>query len=478
VKIKILGACLAVVILLSITSGVVSAQLQTTPAATLSDTINFVLSNINWGLSDSMTAAWGPILAGMDSSAIDKAITQDIKSQNLLDALFVARIAEINGYTSSTVTSKLKTALQKMPMNGNLPVTANAQAYGDPNKKGCYQVYDRFAIYGYKYAQQYGLTSKWNSAQAFAQFASAYNHPPIGSTFGEMLWVDPQYNWAESYSSRYYDECAETLSVFLKLADIGVPGAMDYADKTWISMQNHWNGNYYTYTAYSNVVECEMGNFAQIISEYAQQKGGFQSIPYWDRVIQDLNYKLLTNGWKSPGWSSPGVIVHATINPQTRLLETMGATIALQNFYSDFTSTAQSTFQDMLMGTNKAWQGLVSSNLYANGRFAPYSGSAPTNDATILGAGILFLDGIVPVTGHLTIPMREEAYNDYRTQFPSSMFRFDYAHQTIRIPVSQGQLTFIYGSQPVSYTFPANGVYNIQFSADWNQILSVNSVSS
>jgi hypothetical protein len=366
-------------------------------------------------------------------------------------------------------------ALEQMPMCGSLPATFNdAKSYGDPNPT-CFLVYNRYILWGYQYAQQYGLTSKWNVTKAFTDFAALYDKPPINSAFGEMLFCDPRSNWAYSYSSRYYDECAETLSVFLKFAEQGVPGALAYADKAWAGVQNHWTGQFYTYTTSSQVVECEMGSFAQVIAEYAQQKGGTQNTSNWNRVIQDLNYKLLATGWGSPGWSSPGVIVHATINSQMRLWETMGAMMALQELYPYFSPAMQSTFQNMLMGSSKAWQGLVSSDLYVNGKFAGDDGSSPSNDATVCGAAILFLDGIVPVTGNLAVPIREENYNDYRTQFQSSQFQFDYGNHRIRIPVNKGELTFIYGSTPVSYNFPANGVYDVQFSSDWNQITSVNS---
>jgi hypothetical protein len=135
----------------------------------------------------------------------------------------------------------------------------------------------------------------------------------------------------------------------------------------------------------------------------------------------------------------------------------------------------QSTFQNMLMGSSKAWQGLIASNLYTNGKFAGEGSGAgsPTNDATICGAALLFLDGIVPGTGSLAVPAREENYDDFRTQFQSSQLQFNYANHTITIPVNKGQLTFIYGSTPVSYNFLANGVYTVQFSSDWNQITSV-----
>lgn len=471
-----IGVVLFVILLISFSSLTsLKSAAVVTPGSTLADTLNYVINNVNWSDSDSWTSTWGIILASLSNSSFDSAISQDISISNYVDALYVARLADLSGYSSATISASAQVALQQLPMCGSLPINNNAHSYGDPDvlNQGCFLVYNRFLIPAFKYAEQYGLTSKWNATQAFTDFARMYDKPPIGSASGEMLWCDPQENWAKSYSSRYYDEHAETLSVFLKFAELGVPGAMAYADKAWAGVQSHWNGQYYGYTG-TSTVECEMGNFAQVIAEYRQQEGG--GIPNWDRVIQDLNYKLLVNGWSSPGWASPGVIIHAQgVNPQLRLWETMGAMTALQELLPYFTSSMRTSFDNLLMGSSKAWQGLVSSSLYSDGYFLGVSpGDQPSNDATVCGAAILFLDGIVPVTGNLAIPMREENYNDYRTSFVGSQFQFDYGGHKIRIPVNAGQLTFIYGSGPVSYDFPENGVYDVQFSSDWNQILSVN----
>jgi hypothetical protein len=128
----------------------------------------------------------------------------------------------------------------------------------------------------------------------------------------------------------------------------------------------------------------------------------------------------------------------------------------------------------MLSGSSPAWQGLMSSSLNQGSGFSWVSGTVVTNDATVCAAATLFLDGIVPVTGNLNIPNIEEQYNDQRTPFSTSNFKFDYANHLITIPVNAGIMSFIYGTSPVSYTFPSNGVYKIQFSSDWNQITAVN----
>jgi len=442
--------------------------------STLGAALNATINNVNWGAADSWTSPWGIILDGQSLSAFDNAISQDIASGNYNDALFVARLAQISGYSSPTISSDTLTALTNMPMAGSLPDNFNAKSYGDPNS-ACYLVYDRYLIWAYQYAQQDGLTSKWNANQAFLDFSNLYNKPPLHSHSGEMLFADPAANWAYSYSSRYYDEYAETMSVFVQLAEIGVPGALAYADKAWNSLQTLWNGKYYVYDASWPIIECESGNFAQIIAEYMQLKGG--SIPYWNRIIEDLDYKLLVNGWSSPGWSTIGVIVHGAngANTEQRLWETMAAMTSLEALYPYFNSTMQTSFDNMMLGSSKAWQGLMSSSLNVGGYFKGASGDSSTsNDATTCAAATLFLEGIVPVTGSLAIPLKNEEYQDSRTSFPVTEFQFNSANNEITIPVNAGELTFVYGSIPVSYNFPTNGIYTIQFSSDWNTITSVN----
>jgi hypothetical protein len=484
-KNRIITKGITTILLISIITScfVLAASFQPAKAlttdSTLADTLNSTINNVDWSIGNSWTSNWAMILANKDYTAFDAAISQDIARGNYVDALYVARLADLNGYSSDTIIADTKTALQQISMCGSLPITANAKSYGDPDllNTGCFLVYNRYALYGYKYAAQYSdSTSKWDINQAFTDFAAAYTKKPIGSVSGEMLWCDPQENWAKSYSSRYYDEHAETLSSFLQFAEQNVPNALSYADQAWTGVQSHWNSQYgyYGYTG-TTVTECEVGNFAQIIAEYMTQKGG--TITNWDRVISDINYKLLANSWSSPGWASPGVMIHAKgVNSQLRLWETMGSTIALQNLFPYFTPTMKTNWASMLMGANQAWKGLVASSLNTGGYFSGVSGTGTSNEATVCAAATLFLDGIVPVTGNLAIPYREEFCNDYRTPFSVCDFKFDYTNRQIRIPVNAGQLTFIYGSSPISYTFPTSDIYTIQFSNDWNLITAVNGV--
>jgi hypothetical protein len=432
--------------------------------ATLAETLNAVINNVDWANGDSWTSNWAMILGDRGASAYDQAIVADVArgGYGYIDALYVARLAELSGYSSETIANATKSALEQIEMSGGLLIN-----YW-PDTDGDFLLYDRFALWGYTYAEQSNLTSKWNVTQAFNDFARIYDRS------GVMLQCDPRDNYAFG-SSRYYDEHAETLSVFLRFFEQGVPEALGYADDVWNKVQpEHWNTRYGFYGYRDTAgIECEMGNFAQVIAEYKSLKGG--TIPYWNRVIQDLNYTLLANGWSSPGWSSPGVIVHATWNPERRMWETLGATMALQGVFPDFTSGMKSAWADMLRGARPAWEGLVASDLNQNGHFKGTSSSTTSsNDATVCAAATMFLYGIVPVTGSLAIPAMEESYPHKTPPIAASSFKFDYADRIIRIPVRAGQMTFIYGTTPVNCTFPSDGVYTLKFSDDWNRILTVN----
>ena len=448
--------------------------------ATLADAINNVLSNIQ--TTDSpWEVIYGQVFGLQNQTVFDDAILQALNQSDYQDVIFIARLAELNNYSSSVINDSVRAALQNMPMCGSLPITYYNN--GDSDCASSFLVYDRYMVNAYRYAQEPGI-SGWNLTQAFIDFANAYLKPPTNSQSGEMLWINPQENFFESYSRRYYDEYAETLEMFLEFALAGVNTTISYngqtlspinfADDMWLNTQSLWNGEYYNYNP-APIVECEMGNFAQIIAEYQNFSG---NLTYFDRVIQDLEYKLLAENFSSPAWGTVGVLKHADGNPQLRLGETTGALIALQMLYPYFSPEMQANFRDML-GNGVAWQGLLNSDLHSNGhfRFTNDDGvSYSDDDATSLGSMLLFLYGVIPNTGYLAINASEERYGDYRTCFPTSEWNFNYKNQTIRIPLMAGTLSFIFGSQEVTQSFPTNGVYNIQFSSDWNNITSVTKV--
>lgn len=83
----------------------------------------------------------------------------------------------------------------------------------------------------------------------------------------------------------------------------------------------------------------------------------------------------------------------------------------------------------------------------------------------------LFLDGVIPNTGSLAIPLNDESYQGAAWNgFPSSLFRFDYANKKIRIAVNPGTIQFQFGAGIASATFPSAGVYEVQFDNGWNTV--------
>lgn len=467
-----LALTLILALLLSTIVGVHFGTAQNEP--TLAESINNVVSNIqDWNTP--WTATYGQIFGLTNQSAYDTTTLQALNQNDSLNVIFIARLAELNGYSSKIINDSVVSTLKNMSMVGSLPETS-ADPYG-------FLLYDRYMLNAYRYAQELNV-SGWNITQAYLDFAKAYLTPPKNSQHGEMFLIDPSSNFSESYSNRYYDEYAETLDMFLMFAESNVNATVSYdgqilspmnlADDMWLSTQSLWNNNFYDYNLASSEVECETGNFATLVAEYQNYRG---NLPYFDRIIQDLEYKLLVRNFSSPAWGTVGVLKHADSNPQLRLEETMGALIALQMLYPYFNQSTQINFKSMLL--NGMWLGLISSQLFNNGQFQfNYDASSGFSaDASSLGAMLLFLDGIVPDTGYLAINASNEAYQDYRTCFPTSEWNFNYQNQLIRIPVIAGNLTFLFGSGEVNQNFSSNGVYNIQFTSDWNSIISITKIA-
>jgi hypothetical protein len=132
-----------------------------------------------------------------------------------------------------------------------------------------------------------------------------------------------------------------------------------------------------------------MGSFARIVNEYKKEKGG--NIPDWDRVVRDLDYKLLENSWNSPGWACSGVIVHAESNSQLRLWETLSAITTLHQLFPQLASEMRENFGDLLMGQSPAWKGLMESGLNDNGYFrGVFPDAQSSNGATACAAAIFY----------------------------------------------------------------------------------------
>jgi hypothetical protein len=336
-------------------------------------------------------------------------------------------------------------------------------------------VYWKYMVSAYRYAVELGSnTSIWDRDLAYEEFLRCWQ------VDHDFLWFDPENGIPTDYNNRYYDENAQVLSIFLKFYQIGVTDAINYANQMWTHLYtDHWNGSYFPYTPTWPQAECEAGPFAESIGElYAYNGNGLPNFP--DYILRDLDYKFVSGGnWSATLWS-PGayVVRHAESNPEKRLENTVTAWAAMQSYYGLMNRSMQTDFVSLLTGSPSAWQGMIdNSGLFKDGRFRWRQNTNYTDDATCGGAMILFLNSVVPESGSMAIPVIDEVYEDWYSMFPASHFRFDYESKTIRIPVWAGKINFVLGTEPASYTFSEDGIYEIHFGSDWNSVIDASLIS-
>jgi hypothetical protein len=431
-----IGLCLILVVF------VVELPHPTFAASTLADTINDVVSNTVWS-SDPAVISVGTIFGKTNLSAFDYASV----SNNEYQWAWVREIALEDGYTSATIDANVKHYMAEAT-NGPLPLT-------DSN---FFSVYDRYLITLYDLAVQWNMSSTypWVKSDALTllqeDIQANGGKPLLGFGYPGSSWY---------YAERYYDEWIEDLDIFLKMGDTATAATL------WNGVNEaNWNGQAYDYRPDepSSFLEGEVGFFAAVVANYEMTVG---SIPNFDRVSTDLYNKLLVSGWSSSLWGVPAVLRHATSNDELRLDMTAGAVEALQMYYAVSDATWRSAWVNLLTGSTPAWQAYVNNPLFGNWSIPAWNAEK---------AVTLFLYGIIPDTGSLAVPTNEWHYEDWTSMMPSTLFRFDYGSHTIRIPVFAGNIKFDFGSSIASYNFPSNGVYQVQFSSDWNSVTSASLV--
>jgi hypothetical protein len=85
---------------------------------TLADTIKKVLGNIR-ATDSSWNVVYGQVLGLQTESVFDEAILQALGSGSYGEVIFIARLAEINRYSSEVVNESVRAALMAMPMVGS-----------------------------------------------------------------------------------------------------------------------------------------------------------------------------------------------------------------------------------------------------------------------------------------------------------------------------------------------------------------------
>jgi len=337
----------------------------------------------------------------------------------------------------------------------------------------------------YKLAKLWNYdASKWNSLSAISELES------IIDTFPMCTFYDASNN---SYicGGRSYDEAGQWLDFMIKLYEadpINNVGALTYVINTLWDWYNtggpfgtgFWNptGSFYSYGRGNDQYECE-GAFFPLIFARMRADNGY-SLAHWnDRVIVDIYNRWLLANWAGHGWIDY-VVEHSTSNTQHRLSNTVGAWFTLQAYYQVLDSTPKANMIAMLAGTGSpaipAWSLIEQySTLYHPLTHQwSQSGEAGSDSMTAIALQMLFLLGIVPSTGSLFSPLQEFCYECFMN-FDND-WHLDIANRKITIPVKAGNLTFIYGSYPVTQNFDHDGVYEITFASDWNSIDSMTRV--
>lgn len=447
-----------------------------TPFISLSQAIQAIDSANNWANVEIYAQT---ILAKKTTTDLANMIDSYASSGDWSDVLEWSAICSKLGISRQNA---ILNALGNSTMVGSLP-QEGIDSKGNP----CFDTRYKAVLYGYYWAAQYNVSlTKWNITAAYNQFnSSIYN---LGKP---ALWIYAN-GTAYSHSDRYYDEGACTVDCYIIFAELlNVSGALNDALHWWSYDDSmHWSstGQFYKYTPYSSIYECEAPFFLKIISIL---KYYYPSLTNWNRVLTDIGNRFLSSEWNSPQWGGANVVIHANPgNPQRRLANTLGAWQSLLGTKMQLNSVYQSNVKDMLCGSNAtepAWALLIGSQAqqgrgglfdYPNDLFVWGTSQPNDNNATAYGEILLFLMGIVPENTTIAFPLEELKY-EYIQDIDPQMFQFDLRTQTTTIPVDgAGNMTFQYGTSPVTYVFNQSGIWQITFSNSWNMITNVTYVSA
>ena len=278
----------------------------------------------------------------------------------------------------------LKGALDAVPiMQNGLPCTDSQS--GSPD----FIVYARYLINAYTLAQSLNYdTAKWNITTAYNSFKTAITN--LGTP---ALWVS-NIGIASgiSYGPRLYDECAQTIDVFLQFWKAGIPDGMVEAENWWNWVNsNLWNtqtcseGSFYEYSLSWIAFECEAGGMNSVMWLLRYYNS---TTPNMNNTLTDMQTRWLSNLWSSPQWSNyvTADAGYAANNngpqppfgsPETRLENTIMSWTALLGLYPKMTTMMQSEVQELLNGSASAgvpaWELLEQSNLYNSGLFSMHS---------------------------------------------------------------------------------------------------------
>jgi hypothetical protein len=420
----------------------------------------------NWK-ETSDTALLGLVFGKNSPSVLDDLITTYANANQWIDVARVAALARTCGYHSPTIEDKIKLFLTNMPMFSSAPVPINSTYDGGT----WFEPELNVVMSGYLWARRLNHEKeRWDSQKAYDKLIilranEAYPFSGINVDTGATYRQFPTGRWHES---------SGMINTFRHGVHFAV-NADIWELLEWRQLNEiFWLENHYNYSpSYPNWdMHAPLIHFATTKLHVNHMR----MLAQFYRVVNDTELRYLHDGWGSPQWGGYNVIVRHYPSNLQRVLDQYLPTIGLlQTLYPTLSDDGKSKFKGMLNGTiaPRMADGLLASDLYVAPRFKLTSDAAPSDAATAYGCAILFLMGIIPDTGSLAVPVRQEGMGEVDISFLDSVhFSFNYANKEIKIPVYAGSLNFMYGTTPVTVAFPYDGIYTVKFSDDWNKVTS------
>lgn len=430
----------------------------------IQDSLNAVT---NW------TEGWESVFLGLtfgklSPTVIDTMITNAKSAGDWLTVARYKRIAELIGYSSTTIDDAVKAFLTNIPMFTSAPIPIITHIDDVPYFAPDYSV----VLNGYRWAKELSWeTARWNPDTAYAKLrdirvGQAYPFFGVNPDTNQFYRVFPTCRWHESASMSF---------AFLKFLENNVEGADTLTLWEWGELNRiYWAGDHYNYSP--DLPGWEMAAPTTFFYVTKLHIKFLRSLGEFYRVVNDTEARYLSRQWCSPQWGTYKVIIHHNpANTQRSLDYYLPAMGLLHMLYPQMSNDGKANFKGMLDGSiaPRMADALLASELYSAPRFRMRSGGDLSDTATAYGAATLFLQAVIPDTGSLAIPVYMEGMEQREcTFFDVNHFGFDYTARKIKIPVYAGKIRFYFGDSPVEYTFPYDGVYTVTFTSDWNSIAS------
>jgi hypothetical protein len=446
--------------------------------------------NANGGWNSSLQTIYDGIALGETTvSQLQTAVDAvNINSTSAAETVFYWYF-ELSKFGVSINETTIEAALNEvtmLPNAGGLPYD-----YSNPNASSniaSFLVYNRYDLYAYQWASQLDYeTSKWNLTAAYAVFndsVTAYGKPVLSVG-------DNETGWGIGYGSRYYDEGAETIDMYLTFWLLGEPDGLTQAQYWWNWVNsNLWDtadysgGSFYKYAISRIAFECDAGGMDQIIWKLYSYDPSISNV---NNLLTDMETRALSQGWSSPQWADY-VVVHSSGvngtggNSQQRLENTIMSWAAILGFYGNMTSSMQSQVRELLDGSaGPAWNLTLQSELYddSTNMFRMHSDASDSVEATADGAVLLMLLSTVPVNGSLAVPLADSKYQDINNIIDGGISNINLASRTATVSVATpGTFLSMFGANIFEYNLSSSGVWQLSFASDWNSISSKTFVSA